>query len=116
MPPYCLGDSGGGGRDLTANDTEAPGVCQELSGATASWKTLRPLDRTGYNLPRLERSTLGIRLAVGRQTLNLLALVRIQDPQPVTTPEAHSSSGPGHRPLKAEIRGSNPQCATILGA
>jgi hypothetical protein len=25
---------------------------------------------------------------------------------------AHSSSGPGHRPLKAEIRGSNPLCAT----
>ena len=27
-------------------------------------------------------------------------------------PTAHSSSGPGHRPLKAEIRGSNPLCAT----
>ena len=27
---------------------------------------------------------------------------------------AHSSSGPGHRPLKAEIRGSNPLCATNL--
>jgi len=26
--------------------------------------------------------------------------------------EAHSSSGLGHRPLKAEIRGSNPLCAT----
>ena len=26
---------------------------------------------------------------------------------------AHSSSGPGHRPLKAEITGSNPVCATI---
>ena len=25
---------------------------------------------------------------------------------------AHSSSGPGHRPLKAEIEGSNPSCAT----
>ena len=25
---------------------------------------------------------------------------------------AHSSSGLGHRPLKAEIRGSNPLCAT----
>ena len=25
---------------------------------------------------------------------------------------AHSSSGPGHRPLKAEIGGSNPPCAT----
>src|SRR3990172_8439513 len=25
---------------------------------------------------------------------------------------AHSSSGPGHRPLKAEIAGSNPACAT----
>jgi hypothetical protein len=29
--------------------------------------------------------------------------------------EAHSSSGLGHRPLKAEIRGSNPLCATISG-
>ena len=27
---------------------------------------------------------------------------------------AHSSSGLGHRPLKAEIRGSNPLCATTL--
>jgi len=26
--------------------------------------------------------------------------------------QAHSSSGLGHRPLKAEIRGSNPLCAT----
>ena len=26
---------------------------------------------------------------------------------------AHSSSGRGHRPLKAEITGSNPVCATI---
>src|SRR6266852_4591660 len=26
--------------------------------------------------------------------------------------EAHSSSGLGHRPLKAEITGSNPVCAT----
>ena len=26
--------------------------------------------------------------------------------------EAHSSSGPGHRPLKAETAGSNPACAT----
>ncbi len=25
---------------------------------------------------------------------------------------AHSSSGLGHRPLKAEITGSNPVCAT----
>ena len=25
---------------------------------------------------------------------------------------AHSSSGPGHLPLKEEIRGSNPLCAT----
>ncbi len=29
--------------------------------------------------------------------------------------EAHSSSGPGHRPLKAEITGSNPVCATGQG-
>ena len=27
---------------------------------------------------------------------------------------AHSSSGPGHRPLKAEIAGSNPACATTM--
>ena len=27
---------------------------------------------------------------------------------------AHSSSGRGHRPLKAEITGSNPVCATII--
>ena len=27
---------------------------------------------------------------------------------------AHSSSGRGHRPLKAEITGSNPVCATNL--
>src|SRR5215211_3425457 len=27
---------------------------------------------------------------------------------------AHSSSGLGHRPLKAEIRGSNPLCATSI--
>ena len=27
---------------------------------------------------------------------------------------AHSSSGRGHRPLKAEITGSNPVCATIF--
>ena len=27
--------------------------------------------------------------------------------------EAHSSSGLGHRPLKAEITGSNPVCATM---
>jgi hypothetical protein len=29
---------------------------------------------------------------------------------------AHSSSGLGHRPLKAEIRGSNPLCATNSSA
>src|SRR3990172_4962444 len=29
---------------------------------------------------------------------------------------AHSSSGPGHRPLKAEITGSNPVCATTTQA
>ena len=28
---------------------------------------------------------------------------------------AHSSSGLGHCPLKAEITGSNPVCATIIG-
>ena len=29
---------------------------------------------------------------------------------------AHSSSGQGHRPLKAKITGSNPVCATILAS
>ena len=29
--------------------------------------------------------------------------------------EPHSSRGPGHRPLKAEIIGSNPICGTNLG-
>lgn len=33
-------------------------------------------------------------------------------PWPLTMNVAHSSSGLGHRPLKAEIRGSNPLCAT----
>ncbi len=37
--------------------------------------------------------------------------VRILLPQP-TEGGAHSSSGLGHRPLKAEIEGSNPSCAT----
>ena len=55
---------------------------------------------------------LGISLAVGRLTLDQVALVRIQDPQPRNG--AHSSSGLGHRPLKAEIAGSNPACATTV--
>jgi hypothetical protein len=29
-------------------------------------------------------------------------------------PVPHSSRGPGHRPLKAEITGSNPVCGTNL--
>ena len=62
--------------------------------------------------------TLGSRLGVGRQTLNLLAEVRILAPQPsffrssLRPLKAHSSRGQGHRPLKAEIAGSNPACAT----
>ena len=53
---------------------------------------------------------LGIRLAVGRRTLNPLGQVRILDPQPNFA--AHSSRGLGHLPLKEEITGSNPVCAT----
>ena len=33
--------------------------------------------------------------------------------QPFVARVAHSSSGLGHRPLKAKITGSNPVCATI---
>jgi hypothetical protein len=56
---------------------------------------------------------LGIRLAVGQRTLDPLAQVRILDPQLlILWDAAHSSSGQGHRPLKAKIRGSNPLCAT----
>ncbi len=33
--------------------------------------------------------------------------------RPARTLERHSSSGQGHRPLKAEITGSNPVCPTI---
>ncbi len=58
---------------------------------------------------------LGSRLAVGQRTLDPSAGVRILPPQPevwYNTETAHSSSGPGHRPLKAEIGGSNPPCAT----
>ena len=35
------------------------------------------------------------------------------NPRPSDT-RAHSSSGLGRRPLKAEITGSNPVCATII--
>ncbi len=49
---------------------------------------------------------------VGQQTLNLPTVVRIHSPQPEEQSVAHSSRGLGHRPLKAEIRGSNPLCAT----
>ena len=52
---------------------------------------------------------MAIRLAVGPQTLNLVAQVRILDRQPVMAP---SSSGLGHHPLKVEITGSNPVGAT----
>ena len=52
---------------------------------------------------------MAIRLAVGPQTLNLVAQVRILDRQPESAP---SSSGLGHHPLKVEITGSNPVCAT----
>ena len=50
----------------------------------------------------------GSRLVVGLQTLNLPTVVRIHSPQPEDQSVAHSSRGLGHRPLKAEIRGSNP--------
>ena len=55
---------------------------------------------------------------VGHQTLDLGAQVRILDRQPKALRQvagkhtAPSSSGPGHRPLKAEIAGSNPAGAT----
>ena len=52
---------------------------------------------------------MAIRLAVGPQTLNLVAQVRILDRQPDMAP---SSSGLGHHPLKVEITGSNPVGAT----
>ena len=67
---------------------------------------------------RLVCLALAIRLAVGHQTLDLGAQVRILDRQPKTLRPsagkhtAPSSSGPGHRPLKAEIAGSNPAGAT----
>jgi hypothetical protein len=54
---------------------------------------------------------LGNRLVVGQRTLNPYGKVRILLPQPFFR-MAHSSSGLGHRPLKAEITGSNPVCAT----
>ena len=53
---------------------------------------------------------MGNRLVVGQQTLDLFAEVRILVPQPSM---AHSSRGLGHLPLKEEITGSNPVCATI---
>ena len=57
---------------------------------------------------RSERVSLGIRLTVGQRILDPYVGVRILHPQPIP---AHSSSGPGHLPLKEEIRGSNPLCA-----
>ena len=54
---------------------------------------------------------MGDRLVVGQRTLNPSTKVRILLPQPDMF-MAHSSSGLGHRPLKAEITGSNPVCAT----
>ena len=53
---------------------------------------------------------MAIRLAVGPQTLNLVAQVRILDRQPDNP--APSSSGLGRHPLKVEITGSNPVGAT----
>ena len=44
---------------------------------------------------------MAIRLAVGPQTLNLVAQVRILDRQPESAP---SSSGLGHHPLKVAAR------------
>ena len=62
---------------------------------------------------RYNPNVLGNRLAVGQRTLDPLAQVRILDPQLlILWDTAHSSSGQGHRPLKAKIRGSNPLCAT----
>jgi hypothetical protein len=49
-------------------------------------------------------------VAVARRTLNPFAQVRILARQPVY--EAHSSRGLGRVPLKDEITGSNPVCAT----
>ncbi len=38
--------------------------------------------------------------------------IRAASPRPATRRAPHSSRGPGHRPLKAEIIGSNPICGT----
>lgn len=76
------------------------------------------MDSNCYNTHGLASKSLGISLAVGQRTLDPWAQVRILDPQPLerfqlnSVRVAHSSSGLGHRPLKAEIRGSNPLCAT----
>ncbi len=76
------------------------------------------MDSNCYNTHGLASKSLGISLAVGQRTLDPWAQVRILDPQPLARFQlnsvrvAHSSSGLGHRPLKAEIRGSNPLCAT----
>ena len=76
------------------------------------------MDSNCYNTHGLASKSLGISLAVGQRTLDPWAQVRILDPQPLERSQlnsvrvAHSSSGLGHRPLKAEIRGSNPLCAT----
>ncbi|GEM_PF-4765893 len=53
---------------------------------------------------------------VARLTLDQVVLVRIQVRQPALAPSAAapSSSGLGHRPLKAETAGSNPAGATSL--
>lgn len=85
-----------------------------------------------FSFPFSTIITLGSRLGVGQQTLNLLAEVRILAPQPsfmynisleagrfqkkvyIPYVKAHSSRGQGHRPLKAEIAGSNPACATKI--
>ena len=65
-------------------------------------------------------AVLGNSLAVGQRTLDPPGKVRILLPQPYLgsilsflVSVAHSSRGLGHLPLKEEITGSNPVCATI---
>src|SRR3954466_763477 len=44
----------------------------------------------------------------------LESVFALQPPIRAQRPAPHSSRGPGHRPLKAEIIGSNPICGTTL--
>ena len=45
--------------------------------------------------------------------LSVNTIVKLESEKPFLA-VAHSSSGLGHRPLKAETTGSNPVCATTL--